>query len=147
MVSYLSSSCEGEHVDSAPCTTADVPDRLASVSIIVPTLNEAENVDQILGDIVEHVYGRFNFEIIVTDGGSTDGTCEKVARWETTSTHPVSLVRNDGTGGLAEDVLSAALRAKFSILVILDADGSHPAASIASGTGFANQTSERTRHE
>jgi hypothetical protein len=37
-------------------------------------LNEAENIDQTLGAIIENIGGRFDFEIIVTDGG--------VDRWD-----------------------------------------------------------------
>ncbi|WP_439615570.1 glycosyltransferase family 39 protein [Shinella sp.] len=126
MFSYRMPSHEAEHVKAFQLS--DVQDIRPAVSIIVPTLNEAENIDRILGDIVDSVREHFNFEIIVTDGGSTDGTCESVNRWE--RRHPVRLVRNDGPGGLAEDVFSAAAKARFPILVVLDADGSHPASSI-----------------
>ena len=128
MFSNLESTRETEHVQGHPFLPSDVQDFRPSVSIIVPTLNEAENIDRILEDIVEHVREHFEFEIIVADGGSTDGTLEQVARWA--RRHPVSLVTNDGPGGLAEDVLAAATRAKHAILVVLDADGSHPASSI-----------------
>lgn len=126
MSSSLGSSRETEHLEIlAPSRNYELR---PSVSIIVPTLNEVENIDRTLAEIIENVRPHYDYEIIVTDGGSTDGTCERVAHWETT--HPVSLVRNGDAGGLAEDVLSAALRARFSILVVLDADGSHPATSI-----------------
>lgn len=127
MYSYLTPWRDAEYVELPSSSISAVHNR-PSVSIIVPTLNEAENIDQILSDIVENVRGHFAFEIIVTDGGSTDGTCEKVDHWK--MRHPVRLVRNDGGGGLAEDVLSAAAKARFSILVVLDADGSHPASAI-----------------
>lgn len=126
MSSSLGSSRETEHLEILPPSRNH--ELRPSVSIIVPTLNEAENIDRILAEIIENVRPHYDYEIIVTDGGSTDGTCEKAARWE--AMYPVSLVRNGDAGGLAEDVLSAALRARFSILVVLDADGSHPAASI-----------------
>lgn len=128
MFSYLTSSREMTNVDPFGFPPSDVDDLRPAVSIIVPTLNEAENIDRTLFEIVENVRERFNFEIIVTDGGSTDGTCEKVTRWA--SRHPVRLVRNQGPAGLAEDVLSAAAKARYSILVVLDADGSHPASAI-----------------
>ncbi|ATN37847.1 hypothetical protein ACO34A_29245 (plasmid) [Rhizobium sp. ACO-34A] len=121
-------SHEIEHVDAGFSSNREIRDSRPAVSIIVPTLDEAENIDQTLRNIVENVVGRFDFEVIVTDGGSTDGTCETVRHWE--KRHPIRLVRNDGSGGLAADVLSAAARARFPILVVLDADGSHPTASI-----------------
>ena len=114
---------------SFPTPSSDVQSRQSSVSIIVPTLNEVENIDRTLRAIIDHIGGRFDFEIIVTDGGSTDGTCEKVVCWE--KDRPVHLLGNIG-GGLAKNVRAAALSAKFPIVVVLDADGSHPASAIPS---------------
>jgi dolichol-phosphate mannosyltransferase len=128
MFSSPTSSHERANVASSAFLLPDDNDLRPAVSIIVPTLNEVENIDRTLFEIVETVRERFNFEIIVTDGGSTDGTCEKVARWA--RRHPVRLVRNEGSGGLAEDVLSGSAKARHSILVVLDADGSHPASAI-----------------
>lgn len=128
MFSNLTSSREMTNTDPSAFPPSDVDCFRPAVSIIVPTLNEAENIDRILFEIIDNVHEHFDFEIIVTDGGSIDGTCEKVIRWATR--HPVRLVRNQGPGGLAEDVLSAAAKARYSILVVLDADGSHPASAI-----------------
>lgn len=128
MFSYLTSQQETEPLVLAPSPISNVQDASLGVSVIVPTLNEAENIDQILGSIIENLRGRFTFEILVTDGGSTDGTCEKVTRWE--HLYAVRLVSPQGTGSLAEDVLAAAVIARFPILVVLDADESHPASSI-----------------
>lgn len=44
------------------------------ISIIVPTLNEAENIKRCLSSLENQTYG--NFEVIPVDGGSTDGTIE-----------------------------------------------------------------------
>lgn len=128
MFSDLTSSREIANIAPSAFRLPDAADLRPAVTIIVPTLNEVENIDRTLFEIVETVRERFDFEIIVTDGGSTDGTCEKVARWA--RRHPVRLVRNEGPGGLAEDVLSAAAKARHAILVVLDADGSHPASAI-----------------
>ena len=42
------------------------------LSIIIPTLNEAENLPLLLGDL--ELQSGLSFEVIVTDGGSVDGT-------------------------------------------------------------------------
>lgn len=42
------------------------------LSIIIPTLNEAENLPLLLGDLEDQ--NGLHFEVIVTDGGSADGT-------------------------------------------------------------------------
>ena len=44
------------------------------LSIIIPTLNEAEALPLLLGDLVRQQ--GVSFEVIVTDGGSVDATCQ-----------------------------------------------------------------------
>ncbi len=45
------------------------------VSIIIPTLNEAENISRLVKRLFEYG-GAHAHEVIVVDGGSTDDTCE-----------------------------------------------------------------------
>ncbi len=48
-----------------------------SVTVILPVLNEARHIDEVISDLLRQDYeGRL--EVIVADGGSTDGTREKV---------------------------------------------------------------------
>ncbi len=46
------------------------------LSIIIPTLNEAENLRVLLGDLAQLQQRHTPIELIVVDGGSQDGTCE-----------------------------------------------------------------------
>jgi dolichol-phosphate mannosyltransferase len=98
------------------------------ISIVVPTLNEVDNIDILLAAIFEEARPHLNFEVLVADGRSRDGTVERVQAWEKKA--PVRLVTGDGTSGLAGDVLNAARQAKGSIIVVMDADLSHPTKSI-----------------
>ncbi|WP_040854039.1 glycosyltransferase family 39 protein [Phyllobacterium sp. YR531] len=95
-----------------------------SVSIVVPTLNEVDNIDLLLSSILSQPAPNIMLEILVADGGSTDGTRERVQAWEAKS--PVRLIRGDGTHGLAGDVLTATRCANGGIVVVMDADLSHP---------------------
>ncbi len=47
-----------------------MPDLLLSVSIVIPALNEARRIT----DVVRHALSLGDVEVIVADGGSTDGT-------------------------------------------------------------------------
>ncbi|MDQ8700866.1 glycosyltransferase family 39 protein [Hyphomicrobium sp. LHD-15] len=94
------------------------------VSVVVPTLNEVENVDALLAAILAEGGNGLDFEILIADGGSTDGTVEQVRKWEGVTN--VRLVVGDGTRGLAGDVLKAAALAVADIVVVMDADLSHP---------------------
>lgn len=44
------------------------------ISIVIPTLNEAENLAILICDIMETVAGKLDPEIIIADGDSNDGT-------------------------------------------------------------------------
>jgi len=85
-----------------------------SVSVVIPTLNEAENLPYVLPRIPEWID-----EVLVVDGYSTDGTVEVACRVRP----DVRIVMQEGRGK------GAALRtgfaeAKGDIIVMLDADGS-----------------------
>lgn len=97
------------------------------ISVIVPTLNEVHNVDALLTAILAPTTANLDLEILVADGGSTDGTVERVRAWEVIA--PVRLIECGGDRGLAGDVLDAAQHAA-SVVVVMDGDLSHPAACI-----------------
>jgi dolichol-phosphate mannosyltransferase len=95
------------------------------VTILVPTLNEVENIDLLVERTLAATQGAgFAIEIVCVDGGSKDGTQEKVVAWETRG--PVRLVQSDGKGGLSGDILRGAAAAKTDVVVVMDADMSHP---------------------
>ena len=98
------------------------------LSVIVPTLNEAENVDALVQAILAQATSNFKLEVLIADGGSIDGTVERVRAWEMTA--PVRVIQAGGGRGLAGDVLAAAEQATSAIIVVMDADFSHAPASI-----------------
>lgn len=96
-----------------------------AVSIIVPTLNEASNVDILLKRIFSiEALQSYDFEIIFSDGCSTDNTCERIKNWFDTG--QVRLVHTESGEGLAAAVVKAAVAASGEYLVVIDADLSHP---------------------
>jgi glycosyltransferase involved in cell wall biosynthesis len=93
---------------------------LPAVSVVIPTLNEAENLPHVFARLPAGLH-----EVIVVDGNSTDGT-EDVAR----SLRPdVKVVMQTGRG--KGNALAAGFAAcTGDIIVTLDADGSADAAEI-----------------
>jgi glycosyltransferase involved in cell wall biosynthesis len=50
-------------------------------SVIVPTRNRADRLDVCLAALARQTLPAEQFEILVVDNGSTDGTAERIARW------------------------------------------------------------------
>lgn len=70
-------------------------------SIIIPTLNEEENLGVCLRSLLHQTYK--NFEVIIVDGGSKDRTREiaelygaRIIKVEKTRPHDVSIAKNKG---------------------------------------------------
>jgi dolichol-phosphate mannosyltransferase len=93
------------------------------VSIIIPTDHEAENIDPLLSQIVASDVP-FD-EILFVDNASTDGTIAAIEAWA--DKLPVSWIGQDqAKPGLAAAILSGAKAATGDLLLIMDADLSHP---------------------
>jgi dolichol-phosphate mannosyltransferase len=94
-----------------------------SVSIIVPTLNEEENIVPLVSEITTCAVP-FR-EILFVDDHSTDETRDKIRALA--RSQPIRLIEQDGAGsGLAEAIMLGARAAEGEILVVMDADLSHP---------------------
>ncbi len=94
------------------------------LSVIVPTLNEAENLKQ-LTPRVHAALARRRYELIVVDDNSRDETpavCASLAE-----TYPLRLiVRTNPKDGLSGAVLEGMRAARGEVLVVMDADLQHP---------------------
>jgi dolichol-phosphate mannosyltransferase len=64
------------------------------------------------------------WELIVVDDGSPDGTADLAESYA--DKHPVRVVRRPGKAGLASAVLAGFAQARGDVLVVMDADLSHP---------------------
>src|SRR5262245_38615956 len=109
---------------------AQVPGPSHRVSVILPTLDEAENIDVILADVLKACdEASLDVEVFVVDDGSADGTRECVRLWESKD-HRVHLLAREGERGLAGAVLAGARFASGDVVVVMDADLSHPAEAV-----------------
>ena len=100
------------------------PSAVARVSVIVPTLNEVENIDPLLTAILAQSGESLALDVIVVDDGSKDGTQERVRTWE--SKAPVRLLVREAKDGLIGAVVEGSRLATTDIVVVMDADLSHP---------------------
>ena len=109
-------------------TASRQTDGAAEYSIIVPTLNEAENIDPLLKDIFASIGPDDQMEVLIVDDSSIDGTCERAEDWA--NSHPVRVIRRTGNPDLSGSVMDGARAARGHWIMVMDADGSHPAEAI-----------------
>lgn len=98
---------------------------MPTFSVVIPTLNEVDNIDPLLTAIFDACQGLQGLEVVVVDDQSTDGTAEKVAAWS--RQYPVRLVCRQGPPDLSGAVLDGVRAAQGQWVAVMDADGSHPA--------------------
>jgi len=95
-------------------------------SLVVPTLNEAGNIDKLLTALTDALRETpYEYEIVVVDDGSTDGTVERVRDW-TKRDARVRLFSRTGERGLAGAVLYGWGQSRANLLGVIDADLQHP---------------------
>jgi dolichol-phosphate mannosyltransferase len=97
-----------------------------SFALVVPTLDEAGNIDSLLSELTDTLSEtRYDYEIVVVDDGSTDGTVDKVRAWAKSDPR-VRLLSRAGERGLAGAVLYGWSQSTASLLGVIDGDLQHP---------------------
>jgi dolichol-phosphate mannosyltransferase len=95
------------------------------ISVVVPTFREQSNLLQLLPELYEILANsNLHGEIIVVDDDSRDGTdtlCQHLSEH-----YPLRLIVRRNERGLATAVLRGMNEAKGEIIVVMDADLSHP---------------------
>ncbi len=93
------------------------------ISVVVPTYNESASLPQLVERLANVLAGR-DWELVVVDDGSPDGTADLAE--SLAPTRPIHVVRRPGKAGLASAVLAGFDVARGDVLVVMDADLSHP---------------------
>lgn len=97
---------------------------MPELSVVIPAHNEASVIGQVLDGLREADLG--DYEVIVVDDGSSDGTAEVASR------HGARLIRHPYNMGNGAAVKSGLRAARGRIVVLMDGDGQHDAREIAS---------------
>jgi dolichol-phosphate mannosyltransferase len=93
-----------------------------AVSIVVPVRNEAENVAPLIAEIVDAIGGRWAYEIIYVDDGSTDATADRLAA-AMRQRGNLRQIRHATSSGQSAAVRSGVRAARGAIVATLDGDG------------------------
>jgi dolichol-phosphate mannosyltransferase len=94
-----------------------------TISLIIPTYNEKDNIVPLVERIHKALSG-CNYEIVLVDDNSKDGTIE-IARG-LASKYPVKVLVRTGEKGLATAVVHGLKSASGRIIGVMDADLQHP---------------------
>jgi len=103
--------------------SAAIQDAPLQLSVIVPTLNEAGNIEPLLEKLGLALSG-IEWEAIFVDDGSTDGTPELLTSIAQ-SDRRVRMIRRIGRRGLSSAVVEGALASTTPIIAVIDADLQH----------------------
>jgi dolichol-phosphate mannosyltransferase len=108
-----------------------------SISVVVPTYKEVENLPHLIAriEMVRQRHG-LDLELLVVDDDSRDGTTELIKE---TAPSWVRLIVRTKDRGLSQAVLEGLRQASKSVLLVMDADLSHPPEKIVEMLAALNQ--------
>lgn len=98
------------------------------ISVVVPVLNEVENVDRLhaeVGRVLAAVEDRYDWELLFTDNHSSDGTFERIREIASRDSR-VRALRFSRNFGYQASILTGYLNARGDCVVQLDCDLQDP---------------------
>ncbi|WP_297460684.1 glycosyltransferase [Thermococcus sp.] len=93
------------------------------VSVIVPTYNERDNLEELL-ERISRAMRDYDYEIIVVDDDSPDRTWEFAQKLS--EKYPLRVIRRTDEKGLSSAVIRGFKEASGDVFVVMDADLQHP---------------------
>jgi len=108
-IRVFASTCSDFGAGAAAATT-----RSLELALIIPTLNEHDNIGPLIAALRDSLTG-LSWEVIFVDDGSTDGTAELVADIGRQD-RAIRLIRRHGRRGLASAVVEGAMATAAPII-------------------------------
>ncbi len=100
-----------------PASDTDV-----AVSVVVPVRNEADNIAPLIAEIAAALDGRWAYEIVYVNDGSTDATAERLAAEKKVRAN-LRVLRHEKSSGQSAAVRSGVRGARGAVVATLDGDG------------------------
>jgi len=98
---------------------------LPEFSIIIPCYNEEKSILSTIQEIQNNLSDKQNYEIIIINDGSTDGT-EKILTSAEENLNLVHIITHTKNRGYGAAIKTGIQRTKSDLIVITDADGTYP---------------------
>lgn len=93
------------------------------LSIIIPTFNEADNINNLLNEIIR-IVKNVEYEIIVVDDGSTDETVNNIFQIHSQN-NKIKIIQREFDKGLLQSIKFALQTISGEFFLIMDGDGQH----------------------
>jgi dolichol-phosphate mannosyltransferase len=93
------------------------------LSIVIPTYNERDNITSLMQNL-SRVLSAYDYEIVVVDDNSRDGTIELLN--SLSHDYPIKLIVRKDKRGLATAVVDGFAHSSGSYISVMDADLQHP---------------------
>ncbi len=101
--------------------------KLPKISIVIPSYNKAKYIQETLESIVSQKYA--NLEVIIQDGGSTDGTLEIIKKYAKKYPKIISWVSKKDKGQ-TDAINKGLIKARGEVLTYINADDLYEAGSL-----------------
>jgi len=111
---------------NASSSSAGRPD----VSVVIPVCNEEENVLPLAQEIHAALQGRYSFETVFVDDGSTDATAKSVLAAKAQGMPEIRLIRHSVRSGQSAAVATGVRESRATLVATLDGDGQNDPADI-----------------
>ncbi len=98
---------------------------MSSATIIIPTLNEEQNIDPLLESLTQIVVENCDINILFVDDQSTDHTVDKINAWGERASN-ISVLQRTSNPDLTQSILDGVATAETDYILVMDADLSHP---------------------
>jgi dolichol-phosphate mannosyltransferase len=108
------------------------------LSVVIPVLNEAGNIEPLLTEVIAALEGKFDFEVVYVDDGSDDATPDELSAAR--RRHPqLRVVTHRRTCGQSTALRSGVIAARGDWIATLDGDGQNDPADIPNLLAVAHQ--------
>ena len=109
---------------------------IKKISVIFPTFNESENLPILYKNLNKELGTRdIDFEVIIIDDNSPDGTWEVAKKLEKESQKVKAIIRKNEKG-LATAIKTGIENSQYPLICIMDTDLSHPPKDIVRMLNF-----------
>lgn len=129
---------------SSPSSSRPGAGETPLLSVIVPVLNEADNIAPLIAEIEAALSDVCVFEILYIDDASTDRTPEILKELKATRPY-LRVIRHDRTSGQSAGLRNGVLAAHGELIATLDGDGQNDPADIPKLLQKYRETATGTR--